>query len=175
MRLRMLVVLLGLGAGLLLAEVALRVLGISSPRMMNVDPVLGPVRIPGRRWTQSVEGSAAVVINALGFRDRDWEMTKPADSVRIALLGDSYVEGLQVAGSATMCSTTRATSAGILCVPISAFATAVSNVALPRRASRTASSGSSPGRRSRSSTTRVSFSSWPGPTEGIIRGISGIT
>jgi hypothetical protein len=40
--------------------------------------------------------SVPIHTNALGFRDREHEQAKPAGVVRIALLGDSLVEALQV-------------------------------------------------------------------------------
>ena len=54
--------------------------------------------IPGRhgRWVKPGIFDAPVEINSAGFRDREHELTKPAGTRRVLLLGDSFVEALQV-------------------------------------------------------------------------------
>jgi hypothetical protein len=87
---------LGVFAGLLIVEAVLRAGGAAWPRTMNVDPVRGPVRRPGQVWEQGDEGGAVVQINRFGFRDREWNNRAPAGTIRIAVVGDSYVEAVQV-------------------------------------------------------------------------------
>lgn len=61
------------------------------------DPLLGharPKSVSGRYTT--TEFSTLVQFNQSGFRDSDWPEEKSADVFRIAVLGDSYVEGAQV-------------------------------------------------------------------------------
>jgi hypothetical protein len=60
------------------------------------DALLGQAGIPHAegRWTQ--EGGAFVRMNAAGFRDRERKLEKPPGRLRIAVLGDSYVEARQV-------------------------------------------------------------------------------
>lgn len=53
------------------------------------------------------EGDAFVQINADGFRDRDHSHEKPAGTVRIAVLGDSFTEARQVDVSETFWSVTE--------------------------------------------------------------------
>jgi hypothetical protein len=81
---------------LLLAEIGLRVLGISYPRWLQNHDLLGSVHRPGVAWRQKDEGNAVIRINSLGLRDRERTLEKPAGTVRIAVLGDSYVEAGQV-------------------------------------------------------------------------------
>lgn len=80
----------------LLAEVGLRVIGISYPRWLENHDVLGSVHRPGVTWRQKDEGNALIRINKLGMRDRERTLAKPPGTVRIAVLGDSYVEAGQV-------------------------------------------------------------------------------
>ena len=45
-------------------------------------------------WSQ--EGSAPVRTNSQGYRDREWALAKEPGVLRIAVLGDSFTEALQV-------------------------------------------------------------------------------
>ena len=97
--LRLKLLLLGLGAfaGLAGLEIALRVAGISYPVPYATDPWCGS-RLQsnfGGYWSK--EGRASVTTNSLGFRDTEHSLAKPTGTVRVAVLGDSYVEALQVA------------------------------------------------------------------------------
>ena len=47
------------------------------------------------------EGVVHIRINSAGFRDRDREIRKPPDTLRVAILGDSMTMGGQVAESET--------------------------------------------------------------------------
>ncbi len=100
-RLRVALLCIGLSLGLLSAEVALRVIGISFPAPYAIDEHCGSKLQPGFRGVWSQEGYSSFQVNRLGFRDREHEVQKPAGTVRIAVLGDSYIEALQVADNAT--------------------------------------------------------------------------
>ena len=71
---------------LLLLESGLRLVGYDATPIVQPDPVrgwsLGP-NVPG-------------MTNSLGLRDRERTITKPDGSYRIAVLGDSMTEGIQV-------------------------------------------------------------------------------
>ena len=88
---------LGLGAGVGIVEVGLRLSGFSNPVTSQRDDYCGTIRRPGVEYLQADEGRALVRFNAAGFRDEEWTLAKPADAFRIAVLGDSYVEAVQVA------------------------------------------------------------------------------
>lgn len=86
----------GLAAGLLAAEIALRAGGVGFPLPYLPDEYIGTRLQPGfSAWFRS-EGAALVEVNAVGFRDRDHGLAKPAGTLRIAVLGDSYAEAVQV-------------------------------------------------------------------------------
>ena len=93
---RSILLLFGLAVGLLVAEVALRVMGISYPLPYMADPHVGSRLQPGFSAWFTQEGHAFVRINRAGFRDREHAIEKPADTVRIAVLGDSFAEAVQV-------------------------------------------------------------------------------
>ncbi len=78
------------------AEIALRIAGISFPYFTEVDDVTGFALRPGAEGWQMQEGKAYVKINSAGMRDREHATEKPANTFRIAVLGDSYAEARQV-------------------------------------------------------------------------------
>src|SRR5262245_16528338 len=79
------------------SEVALRIIGISYPSFYTVDEFQGGALRPGAEGWWVREGRAYIRINSAGQRDREHNKTKPTNSWRIAILGDSYAEALQVA------------------------------------------------------------------------------
>lgn len=82
---------------LALAEAALRVAGFSYPNFWEPDPLTGSTLRPGMEGWQRDEGRAYVKISKQGLRDREHPVAKPANTYRIAVLGDSYAEAMQVA------------------------------------------------------------------------------
>jgi hypothetical protein len=84
--------------GLLLGEAAVRILDRSYYWSLSKrpDPLLGWRPVPGSEGWQRIEGEALVRINRAGFRDRDHDPAKPSGTLRIAVLGDSFTEAVQV-------------------------------------------------------------------------------
>lgn len=87
----------GMCFAVLLIEIGLRVLGFSYPITTQRDANRGYSYLPNFEWFHTTEGYAHVRTNQYGFRDDDWSVEKPANVVRVAVLGDSFVEGNQVA------------------------------------------------------------------------------
>jgi hypothetical protein len=81
---------------LLLIELGLRVAGASYPSFYWTDPRRGSALRPGAEGLFSQEGRAWIRINEHGMRDRARRVAKPLGAFRVALLGDSYTEALQV-------------------------------------------------------------------------------
>ncbi len=94
----------GFAVALLLVEGALRLLGIEYPAFYRQDALLGSVLRPGIQAWFRAEGRAWVSISADGLRDRDHSVTKPPGTFRIAVLGDSMTEALQVPRESNFCS-----------------------------------------------------------------------
>lgn len=67
------------------------------------DPWLGWRLAPGHDYWYGHENSQPVLwdVNRYGWRGGDWPLKKAADVYRVALLGDSYVEALQVEEEST--------------------------------------------------------------------------
>lgn len=98
----------GVFTGILIGEIGLRVAKIEGVQKMpdyvdsaptdfhTADPDLGWWHKPGASgwWTQ--EGKAFIQMNSAGLRDREHSKEKPKDTFRIAVLGDSFTEALQV-------------------------------------------------------------------------------
>lgn len=81
---------------LLVAEVALRIAGYSFPVFYTPDQERGYALRPGAEGLYNKEGESYVRINSEGLRDREHTKAKPSDTIRIAVIGDSYAEALQV-------------------------------------------------------------------------------
>lgn len=91
-----LLILIGFLVGAIIAEIALRVAGYSFPEFYQRDQVVGISLMPGAEGWYRKEGGAYIRINSDGLRDVERVKPKPPGIFRIALLGDSYCEGLQV-------------------------------------------------------------------------------
>lgn len=98
---RLLAALLGSALALLGVEVALRLAGVSFQDFYKADPARGVAHRPGARGWFRREGRQYITINREGFRDRDHPARKAPGTYRIAVLGDSFAEGLQVRLEAT--------------------------------------------------------------------------
>jgi hypothetical protein len=96
LRVKLLVVLLSVAAGLLIFEVALRAVGYTYPLFYTPDATRGWALRPGVEGWYRKEGASYVRINGEGLRDGEHSKEKPAGTVRVAVLGDSYAEALQV-------------------------------------------------------------------------------
>lgn len=83
-------------ATVLFFEVGLRWFDFSYVAYHRPDDRLGLRLRENAHGRFSSEGMSQVRINAAGFRDRERARAKPPGSFRIAVLGDSYVEALQV-------------------------------------------------------------------------------
>jgi hypothetical protein len=81
---------------LALVEVGLRIAGFSAPSFYMRDAHRGGVLRPGARGLWTREGRDYVRINSRGLRDREHETAKPPGTLRVAVLGDSYAEALQL-------------------------------------------------------------------------------
>ncbi|HWI36518.1 MAG TPA: SGNH/GDSL hydrolase family protein [Burkholderiales bacterium] len=92
----LLVVAASVAVSLVLGEAALRVVGFSYPNFWHPDPDMGTVLTPGMEGWQVDEGKAYVKVSSQGLRDREHPLAKPAGTYRIAVLGDSYAEAVQV-------------------------------------------------------------------------------
>jgi hypothetical protein len=90
------VIFLSVFVGLLIAEVALRIMGYTYPVFYAPDNARGYALRPGVEGWYRREGRSYVRINSDGLRDREHAKAKPSDTLRIALIGDSYAEAMQV-------------------------------------------------------------------------------
>ena len=96
---------LGLSVALALVaiEILVRATGRDRPQLWRPDPKLGWRHVPDARMHWTDEGDGHVTINSLGFRDVERRLTKNADVIRIAVLGDSTTEAVQVDIEQTFC------------------------------------------------------------------------
>lgn len=92
---------------IVLGEIALRIAKIEYPPPLPADSesLAYTVKDPYRGWSPrpnvktvwAGEGEVSELkMNSLGMRDRERTQAKPANSYRIAFLGDSFIEALQV-------------------------------------------------------------------------------
>jgi hypothetical protein len=93
---RLLLIAVGIFMALLIVEVALRVSGFTYFNPYIVDQDVGYSLRPNAEGWWKREGLTYVKISSQGFRDREHPIAKPPDTLRIAVLGDSFAEALQV-------------------------------------------------------------------------------
>lgn len=104
----------GIVGGVLIGEIGLRVVNIPpqpkpqpavaaeepppepTPNFFRLDENLGWSLEPNVSGWWRLEGNTYVEINSEGLRDREHPKEKPADTIRIAILGDSFAEAMQV-------------------------------------------------------------------------------
>jgi lysophospholipase L1-like esterase len=82
--------------GLGIAEISCRIFGYSFPNFYTPDAALGYTLVPQTEGWYRREGQTYVHINSEGLRDREHTKKKPSNTIRVAVLGDSYAEALQV-------------------------------------------------------------------------------
>ena len=80
----------------IIGEAFLRLIGFSYPLPYRIDPVRGKVGRAHAVGVWAVEGNARFRFNAFGFRDAPRTLEKAPDVLRLAVLGDSFTEALQV-------------------------------------------------------------------------------
>ena len=93
---KILVTLASIIIGLVVVELGLRILGIQYPLFYDYDPYMGIKLRPGAKGYWTTEGRGYISINSDGLRDHEHPISHPANTLRIAVLGDSYAEALQV-------------------------------------------------------------------------------
>lgn len=89
-------IMIGLIFSLGAMEIGLRVAGTDYPIFWTPDPVAGALMWPNLQAEYTLEGQSWVEVNSSGFRDHEHQETKPVHEFRIAFLGDSYTEAVQV-------------------------------------------------------------------------------
>lgn len=91
----------GTAAGWLIMELILAAFGMSFPNFYQPDRYCGTALRPGAEGWYTEEGRGYVRINSDGLRDREHPIEKPPNTLRIAVLGDSYAEAFHVAREQT--------------------------------------------------------------------------
>ena len=88
----------GCVAGLFLAELGLWFVGygLGTDSAYQPDPYCGARHVPRYRGWHTQEGRSWIEMNSHGFRDRERTLEKPPDTFRVAVIGDSFAEALQV-------------------------------------------------------------------------------
>ncbi|BAP17891.1 SGNH/GDSL hydrolase family protein [cyanobacterium endosymbiont of Epithemia turgida] len=86
----------GIIFALSISEIGLRIARVSYPSFYQVDEYRGHALIPGFSGWWIQEGKAWVKINKDGLRDKYYTKDKSKNTFRIAILGDSFSEAIQV-------------------------------------------------------------------------------
>ena len=139
-RVRLILVLGGLIMGLVVMEVALHIVGYSFPIWYSNDPYTGYSLRPGMTGWYTREGLSYVRINSDGMRDREHTRTKPPDTIRIAILGDSFAEAMHIPAENTFWSLMESKLKGctgknveVLNFGVSGYGTALEFITLQRK------------------------------------------
>jgi len=98
----------GIAIAFALAEIIIRVGGLAPASLYTYDRDLGWQLKPRAAGWQTQEGSAYIRVNRDGFRGPGYAVAKPPDTLRVAVLGDSFTEAQQVAEQDTFCAVAQA-------------------------------------------------------------------
>jgi hypothetical protein len=93
---KLLLFFISLAIGLTITEICLRLINYSFPTFYSVDEFRGYVLTPKIEGWYRKEGESYVRISSDGLRDVEHSKVKPENTLRIAIIGDSYSEALQV-------------------------------------------------------------------------------
>lgn len=96
---KILLIMFGLSMAFAATELGSRMLFQTSSLRWRDDPVVGRRFVPNQRGkfvTHSGEYETEVIINSQGWRDSEHTFVKPENVFRILILGDSFVENMQV-------------------------------------------------------------------------------
>jgi hypothetical protein len=99
-----LLILFGIALAFVITEMAIRLLGLGKPEFYAYSPTRGWKLRAGAEGWQVEEGRAFVRVNRWGYRGADWARIKPRGTLRIAVLGDSFIEAQQVPEQDTACA-----------------------------------------------------------------------
>lgn len=83
-------------AAILFVEGILFCAGMGEEEIFKFDPEIGFRHMTNKRLTWRTEGFAQSFLDSEGMREPGLTIAKPANTYRVALLGDSMVEGFQV-------------------------------------------------------------------------------
>src|SRR5262245_41943063 len=88
----------GFGLAGLSVEIIARLVYPVSDFLWQWDPKIGMTLVPGKHGRSVLRGffDVPVDVNKGGFRDVDHAIEKPSGVKRVVLLGDSFVEAVQV-------------------------------------------------------------------------------
>jgi hypothetical protein len=89
----------GVLLGLVAVEIGLRLFVPVEAVFVKWDPVLGVRHRPGMKswWYRETHGNRVwVEINSLGYRSPEIQREKPPGTLRVLMMGDSYLEGMQL-------------------------------------------------------------------------------
>ena len=88
--------LLGLIGTLIIVEIYITLAGISKTNWTIIDPIVGKTNKPDTDIIYFSEGFYIGRINDYGYLGNEYSQLKEKDKFRVALIGDSFVEGMQV-------------------------------------------------------------------------------
>ncbi|HKV54201.1 MAG TPA: SGNH/GDSL hydrolase family protein [Candidatus Binataceae bacterium] len=94
----------GVFLAFLIAEAAVRLFGLGKPEFYAYSAARGWKMRAGAQGWQTDEGHAFIRVNRWGYRGPEWSREKPPGTLRVAVLGDSFVEAQQVPEEITVCA-----------------------------------------------------------------------
>ncbi len=101
---RLALILAGILVAFAIAEVVVRVFDLAPAEFYTYNQYTGWKLKAGASGWQTHEGHAWVKVNSAGFRGPEFSFKKPPDTLRVAVLGDSFTEAQHVNYEDTFCA-----------------------------------------------------------------------
>jgi lysophospholipase L1-like esterase len=89
---------------LLMLELVFGLAGVGESTVLQIDKTTGYIPVPGKHITWRMEGFSRSRLNSFGMNNAEVPLAKPPGTTRIAVMGDSLVQAMEVDRKENFCN-----------------------------------------------------------------------